>query len=356
MHNINVKSLYDKIIFNEDPKYYFDTASVGIFNSTSDKYTKDWNIAVDNVKKEYMELLIGGVDSSSIEANMIHIFHNTTAAIQRVFQILNKRIFHSRTNLLTTDAEYPGIIAAAYENWAGDIHIAKIDELIWQNRTKEVIETLKKAFLLTKPQVFFVSHVFRATGYSFPLMQMVNFIKNVKPDTVIIVDGAQAVGNITISKDVLDNVDFYITSGHKWLCGKTTLGLAYAKMGWDLKDPAQSYSLKLCSGGTGDFDVLYSSYDSLKNLNKFLNYPLRLIDVIEGNNRDLSNIFIEELKVIEGIDILKFPQESDRNGIVVFTTNKHLDSDFFRYSDGSNNYHYEITHLTSTMFLKFPYN
>jgi selenocysteine lyase/cysteine desulfurase len=41
---------------------------------------------------------------------------------------------------------------------------------------------------------------------------------------MLVVDGAQAVGNISVGREVLSASDFYATSGHKWLLGKSSLG------------------------------------------------------------------------------------------------------------------------------------
>lgn len=347
MRNYDTTYFYKNFEYNEDPKLYFNTGSIGLYNLKSRDHTEDWDVAVKNVQTEFIKFLLG----KNANEHLVHIFHNTTAGIQRVFHILNKRIFHSKSNLLTTDAEYPGIIAAAYENWGGDMHIVEIDRLIWENKTEKVLDKVKKAFLLTKPQVFFISHIFRSTGYTFPLEKMIDFIKKIKPDTIIVVDGAQAVGNIVIKKEILDRIDFYITSAHKWLCGETTLGLAYAQKGWDLEDPAQSYSLKLCSAGTGIMNVLYSAYDAIKCLNESANNEKRFIELIEQGNRTKALLFMNELKNIDGLDFIKFSQEKvDRNGIVVFTTKKSLNKDFFKL-DKKSNRRFSATSLSSELFL-----
>lgn len=335
MEKNSTKSLANRIF--QHNKYYFNTASIGLVGELQE-HKEGWDIAVKNVCNAYAKFLTGKITDS----NNIHIFHNTTAAIQRVFHILNKRLNNSKSNLLTTDAEFPGILAALYEIWSGEIHVAKIDNLIWSGNSEKVVEYLRKAILLTKPKVFFISHVLRASGFTIPLLDLINFIKKIDPNIVIVIDGAQAVGNIKVDNSILNKVDFYVTSAHKWLCGATTLGLAYAKFGWDIMDPAQGYSLKLCSGGTGILEVLYSVIDSLQDFRK--------MEEIEKYNRYLSNLFIDELENVNKINFYKFPNETDRNGIVTFKMNSELSNDFFRFGKGDKEY-FPLTFLKKENYL-----
>lgn len=240
---------------------YFNAASIGLESKEAREAAEsgppDWNQALDSVQYGCATLL-------GVPQNHVSIYHNTTAAIQRVFVRVGHVLARETATLFTTDVEYPGIIALADENWHGRIVMAEIGDLIWRNRFKHIEESIRRAFLVAKPDVVYLSHITRASGYRFPLETLLPYMKQINPRIVIIIDGAQAVGNIVVGPDILELVDFYVTSGHKWLSGRTTLGILYAPPMWRVSDPAQSYSRLSGSGGTGNLQALWSLNKALE--------------------------------------------------------------------------------------------
>src|SRR6185437_7989854 len=244
-----------------------------------------WDDALRDVRARLCQLL--GIDTGNI-----CLFHNTTSALQRVLWRLNRELRpRSGHALLTTDLEFPGTIAAAHDYWDGPIVIAEIARLASEGRSSAVTEVLREALNRFEPRVFCVSHVARAFGYQFetPTLRMV---RELLPEAVLVIDGAQAVGNIAVDAETLREVDIYIGCTHKWLCGPPTLGFAVANPKWQLSDPAQSYSSFAESAGAGNLDTLRGTsatlHDFEDNPNDLSHSRMR---EIEARNRTLAKLF-----------------------------------------------------------------
>ena len=180
----------------------------------------DWEDAKALVN-ERLEKLLG------VSEDKVSLFHNTTVGVQRILTRILQLSRQQEIVFLTTDFEYPGIMAMADECWPGPLYIVKVEEMIWNKQADQVSEAIKQAILLTRPTVVYLSHVSRGVGYVLK-QDVVDFIRAVSPGTIIILDGAQAIGNIDVSSHIIDMTDFYVTSGHKWLGGQATLGVVLA--------------------------------------------------------------------------------------------------------------------------------
>jgi len=294
---------------------FFNAASIGEESDEAKKDAMDdairWESALEEMKEQYSKLL-------GTSAQHVTVFHNTTAGVQRIFLRLTHLLRGHRATLLTTDLEYPGIIALVDETWHGRVIIAQVAELINKGRGQEVSEQLKQLFLLTQADVIYISHIARAFGFHLE-KSFLEFVRQVNPQTVLIVDGAQAVGNIVVRSPFLNLVDFYVASGHKWLCGKQTLGLIWCPPEWKLADPAQSYSRRTGSGGTGVVAALRSLAKALQDFNDFPGTEQdgqRMMEIEEHNAR-LGSLFLNGLRE-HGIPVgLMRPQNAaGANGIV----------------------------------------
>lgn len=216
-----------------------------------------WAEAVRAVKIEFASLLGVGEASTAV-------FYNTTAAAQRILMYLDRRMDAPAGTLLLSDAEYPGIIAAAHEYWRGGINVVAVNELLWKGDWQRAEDVLLRACLLGRPSVIYLSHVTRTTGHLLST-QTAALIREVLPRSIIVMDGAQAVGNVELDRKLLSTVDFYITSGHKWLGGHPALGLVYSAEAKILADQAQAYSSRSGSAGTGSLGVLRSTAAAIRD-------------------------------------------------------------------------------------------
>ena len=294
---------------------YFDSASIGLESlcarDAATQSTPEWEKALDAVKER-----CGVLFGTQFGKDQVMLFHNTTAGVQRVLSRLQHIIGHETLTLLTTDIEYPGIIAAVDENWQGRAVIAQVSQLVWDGKPQCVEPALRKAFMLTEPDVVYLSHIARATGFEVPVHNFLAFAKELNPRLVVIVDGAQAAGNIQVEPHLVNEVDFYVTSGHKWLGGRTTLGIVASSPEWRLSDPSQSYSRKSGSAGTGIAEALRSL---LKALEEFVDpaggeEPKARQERIANHNKRLAQRFVELLT--EKFSTLKPVIEEPSNGIV----------------------------------------
>jgi selenocysteine lyase/cysteine desulfurase len=282
-------------------KIHFDSASIGTCPTTADgddsnqapseKDPFDWDKEVEVVQSKFGKLL-------GQPAKTISIFHNTTAAVQRVLLRLSQLFGASEPTLLLTDLEYPGIVSAVDEEWVGRVVMAKLSDLIWTTGGAGITEKLKECILMSRPSVVYLSHIARASGYRIEEHKILDFIRRYLPQTVIVLDGAQACGNIHVTSQILAKVDIYVTSGHKWLCGKQTLGLVYAAEDWRLKDPAQSYSMTRVPTGTGSKDVIVSLLTSLRDFNGELKNQTasNRMRTVEKHNADLAEDFCSKIR------------------------------------------------------------
>jgi len=169
---------------------------------------------------------------------------------------------------LTTNVEYPGIMALLRDSWGGRIAVVDVGQSIGQGDENETLARLNDAVLVTRPSVLFISHVVRSSGFVIP-NTFFTFVREVHPPCVVVVDGAQAVGNIRVDSELIADglIDFYVTSGQKWLCSRPTLALVWCHPHWRVQDPSQSYSKITGSGGTGDVRTLRSLAIAIQDFN-----------------------------------------------------------------------------------------
>lgn len=304
-------------------RVFFNAASIGIVPTNSqaeaDRRSSPeagvaWSDAVEEVRRGVGALL-------GVQSTYLTLYHNTTAGVQRIFTRLGHLVGRGTPTLLTTDLEYPGIMALADENWQGRLVVVEVADLIWQRKAHLVEAVLRKAVLLTRPTVVYISHISRASGYQLR-SSFLTFLRRTLPRIVIIVDGAQAVGNCTVSQDFLELSDFYVTSGHKWLCGLPTLGIVHAHDSWKIDDPAQGYSLASGSRGTGSLGSLLSLARSVEDLNggSTGEAPASRGQAIAEHNVALAKEFVKLLKAarIRSVPSEQTePKEWKWNGIVV---------------------------------------
>ena len=132
--------------------------------------------------------------------------------------------FSSTDELIISDCEHPGIVAACRE-------------LCQRNNLKFIILPLQKLKILDNKsfiteifkyinkntKVIIISHVLWNFGFKVPLKELRQEINRLKTIPYLIVDGAQSFGHIDINEEVLDS-DVYAVTSHKWACGPEGLG------------------------------------------------------------------------------------------------------------------------------------
>ncbi len=242
----------------------------------------------------------GGASEDCLDAgDQISLFENATRALSRVLHIVGRCYERDWPILLTTDLEYPGCLAAIEDTWRGTIVVARVAEMVRagpDDMDALLEDALVTAYNLVKPGVVFLSHVSRVTGQQLS-SELVHYFRERNADVIIVVDGSQAVGNTVISEDLLECVDFYVGSGHKWLGGMPTSGFAWRRdaLRWTVDDPSQSLTgvNEIASAGNGIAwaSLIASSTELLE----------RGASVVAEHNVRLGCVFIEALASVRDI-------------------------------------------------------
>jgi len=165
----------------------------------------------------------------NISADSISLHHNTTAAITAALAYSAA----GGARIVYTDLEFPSVIDAvlatpggdpmpvtcAARAWSGELNGLGVARLVAQRIAGMSHKRGSKI-------VICLSHVAYELGLYIEIEELLNLIE--RDDVIVIVDGAQAVGNVVVPDALLARVHFYAFSGHKWLLGDPTLGCLYA--------------------------------------------------------------------------------------------------------------------------------
>ncbi|MFP3938996.1 MAG: aminotransferase class V-fold PLP-dependent enzyme [Thermoanaerobaculia bacterium] len=242
----------------DDPCGYFDWAATAPPLDPETPCEGKWEDLVQWTKG-HLSVLAGR------DPRDVSLHHNTTGAFQRIATRLRLHFEGSSPVLLLTDQEYPGVVALLDEQWHGPIVMVQTAGGVWEGKPEEVRRRLLLAIRRFKPQVVLLSHVARTTG----LMITDSWLTEVaasSPGSIIVLDGAQAMGNVHVTETALEIADFYVFSGHKWLRGQATLGIVISRQDiWSIDDPGQGYSVQAGSRGTGSEAVLGSIVGSFRS-------------------------------------------------------------------------------------------
>ncbi|MBK16824.1 MAG: cysteine lyase [Prochlorococcus sp. SP3034] len=240
--------------------------------------------------------------------------------------------FNYGDELLISDCEHPGIIAACRELCRRnnlELNIFPIQKIKGLESDKFISEFTK--YLNKKTRVVIISHLLWNYGFKIPLKELSKEINKSTNDPFLIVDGAQSFGHLDI-KDQVKYSDIYAITSHKWACGPEGLGAFFVSdrflnssnptiIGWK--------SLKREQGIYEPFDDLYqkdarkyeiatSCIPLLAGLRKSLKL-LKIDQFEEERNKTIttmSNKLWIELNNIENINlVLDYPLD---NGIVSF--------------------------------------
>ncbi len=84
-----------------------------------------------------------------------------------------------------------------------------------------------KEKITSKTSLLTISHVSNVLGTINPIKKLVNIAKQINPEIIVIVDGAQSTPHMSIDIQDLD-CDFFVFSAHK-MCGPTGVGVIYGK-------------------------------------------------------------------------------------------------------------------------------
>ena len=251
--------------------------------------------------------------------------------------------FSEGDEILISDCEHPGIVAASRElcqRLKLKLTIFPIQKI--RHLDDQVIINELKKYLKKNTKILIISHILWNFGYEIPLKQLKHELEKVNKNSYLIVDGAQSFGHIEIKENVRYS-DLYAITSHKWACGPEGLGAFYVSdrfikntrptiIGWkSLKKEQGIYepSENLLHEDARKFEIATSCIPLLAGLRE----SLSLFE--ENNSRKeknkhisiLSNKLWFQLSEFNDIDlVLKYPL---KNGIVSFSINKIIDKNKF---------------------------
>ena len=249
--------------------------------------------------------------------------------------------FSAGDNLLISDCEHPGIVAACKElarKKSLKIAILPVSKLCNGNDKKEetyntVLKMIDK-YLKKNTKLVVLSHILWNTGQIMPIELISKRLKEHSNNPYLLVDAAQSFCHIPI-KGACENSDIYAFTGHKWAYGPEGLGavalstrvLEESKptlIGWKSLKAEEGIYVNNKTPFHSDgrrFEIATSCVPLLAGLRSSL---IMLGGEGHENERickikSLSSILWEKLNQIKNIDlVLTSPPPS---GIVSFTIN-----------------------------------
>jgi cysteine desulfurase / selenocysteine lyase len=257
---------------------------------------------------------------NAAEASEIVFVRGATEGINLIAQTLGRSRVRPGDEVLITAMEHHSNIVPwqiLCEEKGATLRVAPI------NDAGELILDEFARLLGTRTKIVAVPHVSNALGTVNPLRQMVELAH--RHNTVVVVDGAQAVPHLAVDVRALD-CDFYVLSGHK-LYGPTGIGVLYGKSG--LLNAMPPYQ----GGGDMILSVTFEKTTYRKIPYKFeagtpdisgvialgtaINYVTELgLDRIQTHERDLLRYATESLAQIPGIRLIGTAKE--KAGVLSF--------------------------------------
>jgi L-cysteine/cystine lyase len=129
--------------------------------------------------------------------------------------------------LLISDAEHPGVVAACQE-LAQRQNLALASLAVAEARSSSeaaqaaVLESLERS-LTPRTRLVVLSHLLWNTGQTMPIAAVAARLAAHPRQPWLLVDGAQSLGSLPVA-EAAAAADIYACTGHKWCCGPEGLG------------------------------------------------------------------------------------------------------------------------------------
>ena len=147
--------------------------------------------------------------------------HGTT---EGVIIVLHGLAWKPGDVLLTTDLEHPGIKGPAGVLEERGVEVRPV--VIPPDASADQCMEALRAALSPSVKVLALSHIMFTTGLRIPAEEIVAAAHEV--GALVLLDAAQTAGHVALDLTAMD-VDFYASSGQKWLLGPTGSGALYVR-------------------------------------------------------------------------------------------------------------------------------
>ncbi len=130
--------------------------------------------------------------------------------------------------LLISDAEHPGVVAACRElahRHGMELASLPVQDLLADSAgTKAAVLQRLETALSPHTRLVVLSHLLWNTGQVMPIREVAALLQSRQPSPWLLVDAAQSFGSLPM-EGVADAADIYACTGHKWCCGPEGLGV-----------------------------------------------------------------------------------------------------------------------------------
>ena len=283
-------------------------------NPTPGHDLNKWN----DIKKDVALLSGSGVDFSEIAL--------ISAATEGINIILNGLPLQKGDEIITTTHEHVALnipLLNQIKRRGVVVRYFDPDRKNGLNNIKIISNLITK-----KTKLIFISHRTTTTGQLLPVKEIGELAKS--KNIWYALDGAQVPGSMPVDVNSY-NADFYTFSTHKWILAPRRTGVLYVKKdmqdivapttigaysdnGFNIKDGSLNFqsSAQRYEYGTQNELLFFSMHESLKFINS-----IGLSD-IRKHNETLSERFYEELKKIEGCELLSPEEREYRSSMITF--------------------------------------
>lgn len=208
-------ALKPKCVIEAETNYYYQVSANihrGLYQTSqtaSDLYDKSRQIVADFINAEFDEIIFTS---------------GTTASINLVVQSWGESNIKAGDEILITQMEHHSNLIS----WQ-QLALKKRAILNYIPVTSDYkldISSISK-LVTSKTKIVALTHISNVLGTINPIKEIVQLIKKLNSNTLVLVDGAQSVAHLPI--DVINlGADFFVFSGHK-LYGPTGIGVLFVK-------------------------------------------------------------------------------------------------------------------------------
>lgn len=269
-----------------------DLVNKYIFNGSQTSLWLGYDVLFKNIAK-----LLGQCNPYNIT-----LFDSTSQAIRHALEEIKQ--FNPDSIIFYTDSEYDTTKSSIttlfkdthheipiYEIIEGDVDSTHIVEFI-KNAINDVI---KNKIENNNTYILVISHIFFKSGYFLDLQILLNSLQD--NDIIILIDGAQSLGQIQIKPDIINNIHYYAGCTHKWLLGKEHLGILYRNT-TKLSDKKIQEVSSIRGLSKLSFDESNDDFSSTVNIESYISAGVSIneiitigIDKIEQHCKTLKEIF-----------------------------------------------------------------
>jgi|GEM_PF-2373846 len=338
------------------------------------------NLSYNGFKSVFTEIsrLINGDQIAGNFHNNISLHSKTTTAFKHILNLVASQY---KFDIIHADTDYGTIIDTIQSYKAkSKIYEIKLKERIFEDGfslieiSKRYLDAIKNIDKSKQTYLIVVlTHVLSESGITvLNLEKLIDDIRKIHKKAIIIVDGAQALGNVNIDKTILEKCDFYIACGHKWLLGSKTRGIAFYNSSsnifssidhQEIFEKSRSFSYYEYNTNQRSDETVSLTPDitlvsSLKNINSISGG----MKTVEEHNSFLANTFRSE---VYGKKYIKLIPPKTKGGIVTVKVEKKYkisqklldyNIDFEDFDDGeklrfSFHFYMGIKHVNKLVFI-----